>query len=75
MPSNEFRTPKRKEQEGEGGKKRERDKQGEKKGGKKMDGSKSSFTETILLPGIVSFLVPLALTFCYCSGLRKMDLS
>lgn len=43
-----------------------------------MDGSKSSFTETILLPGIagiVSFLFPLALTFCYCSGLRKMDLS
>lgn len=41
MPSNEFRTPKRKEQEGEGGKKRERDKQGEKKGGKKWMGARA----------------------------------
>lgn len=70
MPSNEFRTLKRKEWEGDGGK-RKREEQGEKKGGTEGRKRKSSFTETMPMPGIVSFLFPLALTFGYCSSLRK----
>lgn len=52
MPSNEFRTLKRKEWEKEEG---EREKHGEEKGRQRGE-RKSSFVETILMPGIVSFI-------------------
>ena len=73
MPSNEFRTLKRKEQEG-----REEKRERETGRGKKdqTEGrEKESTRETVLISGIVSFLLPSALIFSYCSGLRKTDLS
>lgn len=70
MPSNEFIALKRKEREGEGGKRKERTARGERKNRGKRE---SLFRDTVLKPRIVSFLFPLALTSGYCSGLRKMD--
>lgn len=58
-----------------GGKKRKRKTGREKRRTEQRGERKSSFRETILMPGIVSFLFPVALTFRYCSGLRKTDLS
>lgn len=64
MPSNEFRTPKRKEQEGEGGKKRERDKQGEKKEEKNgweqeliYRNNSTAWNSFILIPSSSDFLL------------------
>lgn len=73
MPSNEFKTLKRKEWEREGGK-RERNRE-RRKEEEQREERKSSFREIILMPGIVLFLLSLALTFGYCSGFRKMGLS
>lgn len=56
MPSNEFIALKRKEREGEGGKRKERTVERRKEEQRKE--RKSSFRETVLKPRTVSFLFP-----------------
>jgi hypothetical protein len=73
MPSNEFRTAKGKEQRG-GSKKRKRRTVRERKGNEGKC-ERAYLEETIPMFRTGPFLFPLALTFGYFSGLRKMDLS
>lgn len=60
---------------GGGGREKEKERNRERKKEEQRGDRKSSFTGTSLRLGIVSFSFLLALTFGYCSGLRKMGVS